>query len=125
MEVKSFQIDKSLARKAFGKAAQHYEQAAALQHEIERRLLERLDLVRLQPARVLDLGCGTGRGSHALLARYPKAELVSLDTAFEMISRLMPLYLTGSSSTLSRFVGRDGVWHELLCNFRRDFWMNR
>lgn len=81
----AFLIDKRLARKAFGKAADRYEQAAALQQEVEQRLLERLELVRLQPARVLDLGCGTGRGSHALLNRYPKAQLVSLDIALEML----------------------------------------
>lgn len=80
-----FQIDKRLVRKAFGKAADTYEQAAALQQEVESRLLERLDLVRLQPARVLDLGCGTGRGSQALLRRYPKARLISVDSAFAML----------------------------------------
>ena len=81
-----FQIDKRLARKAFGNAADKYEQAAALQQEVEARLLERLDLVRLKPKCVLDLGCGTGRGSHALLARYPKTQLVSQDIAFGMLS---------------------------------------
>lgn len=87
MDDKAFQIDKTLARKAFGKAAQHYEQAAALQHEVEQRLLERLDLVKLQPSQILDLGCGTGRGSDALLGRYTKARLVSLDIAPQMLEQ--------------------------------------
>ncbi len=81
-----FEINKRLAREAFGNAADKYEQAATLQQEVESRLLDRLDLVRVQPERILDLGCGTGRGSHALLARYPKAQLVSLDSAFAMLS---------------------------------------
>ena len=80
-----YQIDKRLARAAFARAADHYEQAAALQQEVERRLLERLDLVRLQPLQVLDLGCGTGRGSQALMMRYPKARLVALDIATSML----------------------------------------
>ena len=78
-------IDKRLARAAFSRAADHYEQAAALQQEVERRLLERLDLVRLQPLQVLDLGCGTGRGTQALMSRYPKARLVALDIATSML----------------------------------------
>ncbi len=82
---REFHIDKRLARRAFEQAADRYEQAAALQHEVEARLLERLDLVRLRPRRILDLGAGTGRGSHALLRRYPGAQVVALDIALGML----------------------------------------
>lgn len=86
MASNEYATDKHLVREAFSKAADRYEQAAALQQEVESRLLDRLDLVRLQPSRMLDLGCGTGRGSQALLMRYPKAGLVSLDLASAMLS---------------------------------------
>jgi malonyl-CoA O-methyltransferase len=80
-------IDKRRARRAFEQAAGSYDSAAVLQREIGGRLLERLDLVRLQPRRVLDLGCGTGVASAALLRRYPRAEVIALDFALPMLAR--------------------------------------
>ena len=41
--------------------------------------------MRTPPRRVLDLGCGTGRASRAMQARWPKAEVVSLDLALPML----------------------------------------
>ena len=80
-------IDKARARLAFGRAAATYDQVAVLQHEIGQRLLERLDYVKLQPTRVLDIGCGTGQQTAALLKRYPKAEVIGLDFALPMVQR--------------------------------------
>ena len=80
-----YQIDKQLARRAFDAAAATYDAAAELQYEIGDRMLERLDFVRLQPGRVLDLGAGTGKFSHALLKRYRKADIVALDIAPAML----------------------------------------
>ncbi len=82
---KVFEIDKQCARRTFGKAADSYDDAAVLQHEIGRRLLDRLDYVKLQPQRVLDIGCGTGVNTEALLKRYPKAEVIGLDFAMPML----------------------------------------
>ncbi len=48
-------------------------------------MLERLDLVRVQPARVLDLGSGAGDIARALLARYPAAHAISLDFSQNML----------------------------------------
>ena len=80
-----YRLDKQQARRAFERAAATYDEAAALQSEVGGRMLERLDLVRLQPARVLDLGAGTGEFSKALLQRYRKASIVSLDIALGML----------------------------------------
>lgn len=77
--------DKSLVRRSFEQAAAHYDEAAVLQREVGERLLERLDLVRLQPARVLDIGCGTGVATRALTKRYPRAQVVALDLAPAML----------------------------------------
>ncbi len=49
--------------------------------EVARRLDERLDLMRIDPALVVDVGCGDGTDLAVLAARYPKAELVGLDLA--------------------------------------------
>jgi malonyl-CoA O-methyltransferase len=79
-------IDKPAARRAFEQAAAGYDAAAVLQHEIARRMLERLDYVRLQPASVLDLGCGTGFALDALARRYRRARLLALDFSVNMLS---------------------------------------
>ncbi len=80
-------IDKPQARRTFGQAATHYDRVAVLQNDIGQRLLERLDYVRLKPARVLDLGCGTGRHTAALLRRYPQARVIGLDFAWPMVQQ--------------------------------------
>ena len=82
-----YRLDKTWTRRSFAHAADSYDRAATLQREVGTQLLERLDLVKLQPARVLDLGSGTGDISHALLRRYRKARVVSLDIAFTMAQR--------------------------------------
>jgi malonyl-CoA O-methyltransferase len=79
-------LDKRRARRAFERAADSYDAAAVLQHEIAGRMLERLDYVKLQPQRVLDIGCGTGTASGDLLKRYPKARVVALDFALPMLA---------------------------------------
>ncbi len=80
-------IDKARVRRSFSRAADGYEEVAVLQREAGSRLLERLDLVKLDPRRVLDLGCGTGLQTQALLRRYPRAQVVALDLALPMVRR--------------------------------------
>ncbi len=80
-----FLIDKRQVRQAFSRAAQGYDAAAVLQREVCERMLERLDYVRLQPARILDVGCGTGWGSRQLARRYPAAHLLAMDMALGML----------------------------------------
>lgn len=80
-----FEIDKQAVRRAFSRAASQYDAAAVLQREVCTRMLERLDLVKLQPARVLDAGCGTGWGTRQLSQRYPAAQVLALDIAYGML----------------------------------------
>jgi malonyl-CoA O-methyltransferase len=80
-----FEIDKTEVRRAFSKAAARYDAAAVLQREVCTRLLERLDYVRLQPQRVLDVGSGTGWGTLQLRERYQEAQVVALDIALGML----------------------------------------
>ncbi len=87
MEPADWLPDKALARRSFEAAAASYDQSAALQREVGRQLLERLDLVKIQPRRILDLGSGTGHCIPGLFARYKKAEVVALDIAWSMLAR--------------------------------------
>lgn len=78
-------LDRSQVRRAFDRASSHYDGAAVLQGRVRAELLARLDLVKLQPAVVLDLGAGTGRASRELRNRYRRALVVALDIAPGML----------------------------------------
>jgi len=80
-----FLINKVQVRRAFSRAARDYDAAAVLQREVCQRMLERLDYIKLQPARVLDAGSGTGWGTRQLAQRYPAAQVVALDMALGML----------------------------------------
>lgn len=72
-------------RAAFEASAAHYDEVAVLQREVASRLLERLDLLKMTPTSILDLGSGTGFCSEALGKRYPQARIVALDLAEAML----------------------------------------
>ncbi|HEX7325784.1 MAG TPA: methyltransferase domain-containing protein, partial [Rhodanobacteraceae bacterium] len=72
-------------RHAFGRAASTYEQHDALARELEVRLLDSLDYYEGQPARVLDVGCGSGRGTAVLRKRWRHADVIALDFALPML----------------------------------------
>jgi malonyl-CoA O-methyltransferase len=80
-----FEIDKRQVRRAFSRAARDYDAAAVLQREVCTRMLEKLDVIKIQPARLLDVGSGTGWGTRQLGERYPKAEVTALDIAIGML----------------------------------------
>jgi malonyl-CoA O-methyltransferase len=80
-----FLIDTARVRRSFGRSASAYDAAAVLQKKVREELLGRLDLVRLEPAAVLDLGAGTGHASLALKRRYPASRVVALDLAEGML----------------------------------------
>ena len=77
----AFRVDARQARRAFDRAARRGQDMAVLQREVETRMLDRLELVRLHPKRILDAGCGTGRGLGLLRGRYPGADLIGADFA--------------------------------------------
>lgn len=82
-----FEIDKRQVRRAFSRAARDYDAAAVLQREVCTRMLDRLVCIKLQPARLLDVGSGTGWGTRQLGQRYPKAEITALDIAIGMLEQ--------------------------------------
>jgi malonyl-CoA O-methyltransferase len=79
-------FDRRQLRRSFGRAASRYTEVAALQREVEARLLEQLGyLDDRQPSRVLDLGSGPGRAAGAMKKRWPKAEVIAVDAALPML----------------------------------------
>ncbi len=78
--------DKSAVRRAFARAAATYDAHAVLQREVGRRLLEHLEPIRIEPERIVDLGCGTGLAFDALRQRYPRAALLGVDFAAPMLA---------------------------------------
>ena len=79
--------DKRAARRAFDRAAPSYDEAGLLQREIGARLLEHLDPIRIEPRRILDVGCGTGAHLEPLGHRYPDAHVIGIDFSAAMLAR--------------------------------------
>lgn len=72
------------ARLAFDRAAPSYDAAAEFQCLICDRLVGLLP-GDLDPARIADLGCGTGYTSQKVAHRYPRAEVLAIDFAPSML----------------------------------------
>ena len=73
---------------AFGKAAERYEEHAAVQQHVAERLAERIARLPLPPRpRVLEIGCGTGYLSRALRRRMEAAEWLLTDLSSAMVAR--------------------------------------
>lgn len=79
--------EKRAVRRAFDRAAASYDEAGVLQREIGARLLEHLEPIRIEPGRILDLGCGTGSHLGALARRYPGAQVIGIDFSAAMLAR--------------------------------------
>ena len=69
-------LDPRLVRRSFERAAASFDHAAFLAREIGERMFERLDLLRIAPRRILDLGSGTGHCTRKLQARYTGCRVV-------------------------------------------------
>jgi malonyl-CoA O-methyltransferase len=79
-------VDPRRVRRGFARAASGYDEHAAIEREIGKRMLERLDYVTIQPQRVLDLGCGSGAALTALRQRYRDAQVIGVDFCPEMLA---------------------------------------
>lgn len=82
-----YQRDQVSMQRNFNKAAAGYDQVAVMQRMVGERLLEHLDVIRLAPRGILDLGSGTGRCAAQLAARYAGARIIQLDLAINMLTR--------------------------------------
>ncbi|MEK9133697.1 MAG: malonyl-ACP O-methyltransferase BioC [Pseudomonadota bacterium] len=96
-------LDKRRMRESFEHATDTYDAVAVLQREIADRLLARLEVVRLKPKVILDIGCGTGYDVRKLMKRYPRARVLGLDIVAAMANRARR-----NSGLWRRLAGRGG-----------------
>ncbi|MGL4409680.1 methyltransferase domain-containing protein [Zoogloea sp.] len=85
MAAPTFELDLPLVRRRAGQAAPHYPEVDALAREVSRRMGERLDYIRLEPRRILDLGCGPGPDLAGFGERYPGIPRLAIDHAPAML----------------------------------------
>lgn len=83
-------VDTAAVRRRFAKIAAHYAQTDFLVREIDRRMQERLDYVRIAPGCILDLGASQGGSLPGLMQRYPDARLLAVDAVPAMLAPLRP-----------------------------------
>ena len=85
----SFSIDNRAVAKTLeaASAAATYGRGAEILHVVANRLLERLNFIRLNPLRIVDLGSKTGYTTKSLLKRYNKADIIGLDFSISLLTR--------------------------------------
>lgn len=130
-------VDTKAVQRAFSRAAATYSQHDFLAREIDRRMLERLDYVRIEPQRIVDLGCSLGASLPALRQRYPQALALGVDFSPAMLARAQALipawrrwlpitrpslaYLGGDANALPLAHSSAGlIWSNLLLHWLDD-----
>lgn len=78
-------IDLHLVRQLFARQ-DRVESSNFLRREIAGRMREKLELIKLIPARVLDAGCGEGADLAQLQAHFPKSHLLGVDASLAMLT---------------------------------------
>ena len=77
-------IDKKKVMRSFGRQAAEYDSHSSVQKRVVEQLVELLHKEDLVPARLLDIGAGTGMLLRRLQELYPEAHRVGIDLAPEM-----------------------------------------
>lgn len=80
-----YKIERRSVASAFNAAAKNYDAVALLQQTVADRLFESFDLIKINPASILDMGSGTGYGSRKLKQRFKKARFYQADISGEML----------------------------------------
>lgn len=99
-------LDRSAVRRQFDRRSSHPAAADFLLREIEGRMLERLELIRLEPACMLDLGCGFGQGLARLGERWPGAVRIGVDLSVRRLARARQQSAPADPGWLRTLMGR-------------------
>ncbi len=81
------ELDQTQLRLANDRIASRFDTDDFICIETGRRLLERLNLITLEPLVILDLGAGTGRLSAELQSLYPNSHIIALDWSAGMLDQ--------------------------------------
>jgi malonyl-CoA O-methyltransferase len=79
--------ESKVAQRRIRRAAGTFAENAFLHARARDELLARLEPVKLNPARILDLGGGCGLGALALARRYRKADVILVDNSTAMVAQ--------------------------------------
>lgn len=74
-------LDPAAVRRQFNRRGAALADADFLLREVEGQMLDRLDVIRVDPQRIVDIGCGLGAGLLALRRRFQQAEVIGIDAA--------------------------------------------
>lgn len=80
-------LNKRRIRSDFSAAADSYDAAAVVQQEICNRAMERLQMLKLKPQTILDIGSGTGKSVWDLQTHFPESRVIASDIAMPMLVR--------------------------------------
>ena len=72
-------------KNSFSKRALTYDSQSFIQKEVNKRLIERLGLIKHHKSKILDIGSGTGMLSQVIDEKYPSMNVTSMDISFEML----------------------------------------
>lgn len=78
-------LDKKGLIQSFNAAAETYASVARIQNHAGSELMQRLEMMRIQPQSIVDLGSGPGNYARELAARYKHARVLELDIAEKML----------------------------------------
>lgn len=108
--------------RSFADLAAGYAGHDFLVREIDGRMQERLDIVRLSPQRIVDVGCSCGGSLAVLRQRYPEAQCIGIDREAGMLDRVQDAYaLQADAAKLPLDSASVGlVWSNLLLHWLTD-----
>ena len=97
-------IDLQLVRRLFSQQ-NRIEPSNFLRREIAARMRDKLELIKIEPQRVLDAGCGEGADLLQLRDNFPDAHLLGVDASMAMLTAGMQKHHAVKSS-VGRLLGK-------------------
>jgi malonyl-CoA O-methyltransferase len=79
--------ESSSSRLRFARAAPSFASASFIHDEARRRLMERLEGLKIEPGLIVDVGSALGQSAAELASRYPDSKVIAVDSSIEMLRR--------------------------------------